>query len=340
MQGSENRKPAVCLGIEGTAHTFGVALVDSSGKTLADVNDFYVPPSGKGIHPRECSQHHSLVAAKLLTKALQDSDVKPDGIDAVAFSQGPGMGPCLRTAATMARALSVFLHMPLIGVNHVVAHIEIGKLVNKAEDPLVLVLSGGTTQILALEEGRYRVFGETLDITAANCLDVFAREAGLHDPKAPWPAYVFDKMADGGESYISLPYTVKGMDLQFSGILTAALAKHREGKYRLEDLCFSLRETVLAMITEVAERALAHTRKAEVLLIGGMAQKARLREMLSIMAEEHEARFLVVPNQYATDNAAMIAWTGILAYKAGQTLTVERSLVKPKWRVDQVSILW
>jgi len=193
---------------------------------------------------------------------------------------------------------------------------------------------------LSLESGRYRIFGETLDITAANCLDVFAREVGLHDPNAPWPAYVFDEMAEKGHSYISLPYTVKGMDLQFSGLLTAALKKYREKRHRLEDLCFSLRETVLAMITEVAERALAHTDKKEVLLIGGMAQKERLREMLSIMAEEHDAKFFTVPRQYAVDNGAMIAWTGILAYQSGVTIEVEKSFVKGRWRVDQVPIPW
>jgi len=330
----------LCLGIEGTAHTFGVGLVNSSGNILAEVNDSYIPQPGKGIIPREAAQHHSNVAGKVLSKALMQSGIKANEIGLIAFSQGPGMGPCLRTAATAARALSVFIKVPLVGVNHIVAHIEIGKLVNRAKDPLILVLSGGTTQILSLEEGRYRIFGETLDITAANCLDVFAREVGLYDPNAPWPAYVFDEMAEKGHSYISLPYTVKGMDLQFSGLLTAALKKYREKKFRLEDLCFSLRETVLAMITEVAERALAHTEKKEVLLIGGMAQKARLREMLSIMAKEHETKFFTVPRQYATDNGAMIAWTGILAYQSGVTIEVEKSFVKPKWRIEDVEIPW
>lgn len=330
----------LCLGIEGTAHTLGVGIVSSRGRILADIKDSLIPPPGKGIHPREASQHHSLVAGKVLRKALEEAGIKPKDLSLIAFSQGPGLGPCLRTVATAARALATFLEVPLIGINHIVAHIEMGKLSTGAKDPLILILSGGTTQILALAEGRYRVFGETLDITIANCFDVFAREVGLYDPKAPWPGPIFDEVASKGKNYIPLPYTVKGMDLQFSGLLTATLRKYREGGHRLEDLCYSLQETALAMVTEVAERALAHTGKREILLTGGFARNKRLQSMLASMASEHEARLHVVQGDFATDNGAMIAWTGLLAYGSGTRTEIEESLVKPRWRVDQVPVTW
>jgi len=335
------RKPEkmLCLGIEGTAHTFGIGIADSEGKVLANKKDSYIPPQGMGIHPREAARHHSEIAHKLLTGALKEAGISAGSISLISFSMGPGMGPCLRTAATMARALSAFLSIPLVGVNHILAHIEIGRLITKAKNPIVLNLSGGTTQIVTYEEGRYRVMGETLDITVANCFDTFAREIGLHDPHSPWPGPVFDECASKGTSYVNLPYTVKGMDVSFSGLLTNALDKAKNG-YKHEDLCFSLQETALAMITEITERALAHTGKTELLLTGGFSRNKRLREKLKIMTEEHDAEFLVVPDEFATDNGAMIAWNGILSYKNGITTPIEKSQVRPSWRVEQIEIPW
>lgn len=330
----------LCLGIEGTAHTFGVGVVSSDGEILGEASSSYIPPSGRGIHPREASQHHSKVAADVLKKALEEAGVKSKEVDVIAFSQGPGLGPCLRATATVARALAAYLGKPLVGVNHLIAHIEVGRLTTGAMDPLVLILSGGTTQLLGYEDGRYRVFGETLDITLANCIDVFAREVGITDPESPWPGPAFDRVAERGRNYIPLPYTVKGMDLQFSGLLTAALKKFKDGDVSLEDLCYSLQETGLAMVVEVAERALAQTGKRELLLTGGFARNKRIREMLSSMVKLHDATLYVVPPKYTTDNGVMIAWTGILAYQCGLTLKVEESFVKPKWRVEEVEAPW
>ncbi|MEM2455118.1 MAG: KEOPS complex N(6)-L-threonylcarbamoyladenine synthase Kae1 [Candidatus Bathyarchaeia archaeon] len=329
----------VCLGIESTADDFGVGIVSFSGKVLANVNSVYIPEKG-GIHPREASRHHATVAGKVIAEAFRRAGVKPKEIDVVAFSQGPGLGPCLRVGATVARALASYLNKPLVGVNHCLAHIEIGKMINRVKDPVTLYVSGGNTIVSAFEAGRYRVFGETLDIAIGNCLDVFAREAGLRpEPGKPLGAVV-EELASKGGKLISLPYTVKGMDLSFSGLLTAAINLLREGKYSLEDLCFSLQEIAFSMLTEVTERALAHTEKREVLLTGGVAANKRLQEMLRVMAEEHDACFSVVPKEYATDNGAMIAWTGILCYKYGLTIPVEKSFVKLKWRLDDVEVPW
>lgn len=329
----------LCLGIEGTAHTLGIGIVNSDGKILANVKDSYIPPFGKGIHPREAAQHHAEVMGKVLKNALRTGNVNPKQLNLIAFSMGPGMGPCLRTAATAARALAIYLNIPLVGVNHIVAHVEIGKLVTGAKDPVILNVSGGTTQIVVFEDGKYRVFGETLDITVANCFDVFAREVGLHDPSSPWLGPKFDETASKGTEYITLPYTVKGMDLSFSGLLTHALTKFKEG-YKTEDLCYSIQETALAMVTEVTERALAHTEKNDLLLTGGFAKNKRLQEMLGTMTEERHAKLYVVPKELATDNGVMIAWTGLLAYRSGITTPVEKSFVKPKWRIEDVEIPW
>jgi len=336
---SKRLNESYCLGIESTADDFSVGISTFDGRILANVISAYVPEEG-GIHPREAARHHAEVASKVLEEAFMKSRIKPHDLSIIAFSQGPGLGPCLRTGATIARALSSYLNIPLVGVNHCIAHIEIGKLETNAKDPVTLYVSGGNTIVAAFDSGRYRVFGETLDIALGNCLDVFAREAGLRQkPGMPFGAVV-EKLASKGTKLISLPYIVKGMDTSYSGLLTAAVNLLKKNVYRLEDLCYSLQETAFSMITEVTERALAHTEKKEVLLTGGVAANKRLQSMIKTVAEEHDARFCVVPSQFAIDNGAMIAWAGVLAYKHGIVTPIERSFVKLRWRLEEVEVPW
>src|SRR5674476_39263 len=228
-----------CLGIESSADDFGVGVATFNGEILANKSDSYIPLEG-GIHPREAARHHAEVADKVLNQALAKAGVKPRELSIIAFSQCPGLGPSLRTGATVARALASYLEIPLVGVNHSVAHIEIGKLKTGAHDPVTLYASGGNTMVTAFESGRYRVFGETLDIALGNCLDVFAREAGLKGKKGLPLGAVVERLAAKGERLVSLPYVVKGMDLSLSGLLTAAVARLHEGKWRREDLWYSL----------------------------------------------------------------------------------------------------
>ena len=328
----------ICLGIESSADDFGIGIATFKGEILANQSDSYIPTEG-GIHPREAARHHADVADKVLNQALTKAKIKPQDLTAIAFSQGPGLGPCLRTGATVARALASYLEVPLVGVNHSVAHIEIGKLKTGAHDPVTLYASGGNTMVTAYESGRYRVFGETLDIALGNCLDVFAREAGLRSRKGLPLGAAVEQLALKGGRLVSLPYVVKGMDLSLSGLLTAATSALHNG-CALEDVCYSLQENAFSMVTEVTERALAHTEKKEVLLTGGVAANKRLQSMLAVIAEEHDARFSVVPLEFATDNGAMIAWTGALAFRYGLVTPLEESFVKLRWRVDKVDVPW
>ncbi len=336
QQPKNNRR--YCLGIESSADDFGVGVATFNGEILSNKSDSYIPAEG-GIHPREAARHHAEVADKVVKEALTSAGIKPHELSVIAFSQGPGLGPSLRTGATVARALASYLEIPLVGVNHSVAHIEIGKLKTGATDPVTLYASGGNTMVTAFEAGRYRVFGETLDIALGNCLDVFAREAGLRHRKGlPLGASV-EQLAVEGKKLVSLPYVVKGMDFSLSGLLTAATAMlHKD--CQIEDLCFSLQEHAFSMVTEVTERALAHTEKKEVLLTGGVAANNRLQSMLGVISKEHDAAFKVVPLEFATDNGAMIAWTGILAYTHGLTTPLAESFVRLRWRVDKVDVPW
>ncbi|MCL2359577.1 MAG: N(6)-L-threonylcarbamoyladenine synthase Kae1 [Nitrososphaerota archaeon] len=340
-----------CLGIESSADDFGVGITDFRGAILANQSEGYLPKEG-GIHPREAARHHGDVAPSVLQQALNTAGIKAHELSCIAFSQGPGLGPSLRTGATIARALASYLDLPLVGVNHSVAHIEIGKLTTGAHDPLTLYASGGNTLVTAYTTGRYRIFGETLDIALGNCLDVFGREAGLKAKKGLPIGAAIEQLAQKSQRLIPLPYVVKGMDLSLSGLLTAATTtlqqQHNSNlpdqicldDYSLADVCYSLQEHAFSMVCEVTERALAHTEKKEVLLTGGVAANKRLQTMLSIIASEHNAQFSVVPKQYATDNGAMIAWTGTLAYKHGLTTPIPQSMVKLRWRVDKVDVPW
>jgi N6-L-threonylcarbamoyladenine synthase/protein kinase Bud32 len=328
-----------CLGVESTADDMSIGISTFDGEILANIIDAYLPEEG-GIHPREAARHHADVADKVLREAFLKSGLKPGDLSVIAFSQGPGLGPCLRTGATMARALAVYLGVPLVGVNHCIAHVEVGKLKTGVEDPVTLYVSGGNTMVVAFDSGRYRVFGETLDIALGNCLDVFAREAGLRQRLGmPFGAVVEGLAAEGGR-LVALPYSVKGMDISLSGLLTAVVGVLRKGECRLEDLCFSLQETAFSMVTEVTERALAHTEKKEVLLTGGVAANKRLQSMIGSVAAEHGAKFVAVPGEFAIDNGAMIAWTGVLAYKHGLVTPVDRSFVRLRWRPEEVDVPW
>lgn len=324
----------ICLGIEGTAHTAGIGIVDDSGNVLANVIKM-VGGESKGIHPREAANHHAKEMPSLIDKAIEEAGLRYDNIDLIAFSQGPGLGPCLRTAATAARALSLSLDRPIIGVNHCVAHLEIGRKIAGCNDPVLLYASGGNTQVIAFAGGKYRVFGETLDIGIGNMLDKFGREMGLEFPSGP----KIERLAKGGRELLDLPYSVKGMDVAFSGILTATLQLRKKGA-RLEDLCFSLQETCFSMLVEVTERAMAHVEKEEVLLGGGVVQNKRLQEMVRIMSEERRARMFVPPDRLCIDNGAMIAWTGILMHQSGIRMSIDETTVRQRFRTDEVEGVW
>lgn len=328
----------ISLGIEGTAHSIGVGIVkkiDDKCKVLSNVIKVYKPEKG-GIHPREAANHHALYIADLIKESVRKARVDFSEVDLVSFSKGPGLGPCLRTAATAARALSLTLNKPVMGVNHCVAHLEIGRgILDDCDDPVLLYTSGANTQVIAFAEGRYRVFGETLDIGIGNCLDKFGRIVGLEFPAGP----KIEKLALKGSRYLDLPYSIKGMDIAFSGLLTAAEQYYKKGE-RLEDICYSIQETTFAALTEVTERAMAHTEKNQVLLGGGVAANLRLRDMVKTMAEERGASFFVPSKDLCIDNGAMIAWLGILMYESGIRMSIENSFIDQRFRTDMVDVTW
>lgn len=323
----------ISLGIEGTAEKTGVGIVDDEGNILGMAGKQLFPEKG-GIHPRIAAEHHAKWIPQLIPQAVEEAGISYNDIDLISFSQGPGLGPALRIVATSARTLALSLNKPIIGVNHCIGHVEIGKLDTGAVNPVSLYVSGGNSQVIAFESGRYRIFGETLDIAIGNCLDHFGRETGLGHPGGP----VIEKLAKSG-SYVDLPYVVKGMDFSFSGLLSAALREHEKGT-AIEDICYSLQETAFAMLVEVTERALSHTQKDEVMLCGGVSANTRLREMINTMAVEHGAKFYMPQMKLCGDNGVMIAWLGLLMHNQFGPMDIKDTGIIQRFRTDEVDIPW
>ena len=318
------------LGIEGTAWAASAAVHDTATDETWIRTDAYQPESG-GIHPREASEHMSEAVPAVVEEVLKGAD---GPLDAVAFSRGPGLGPCLRIVGTAARALAGSWAVPLVGVNHMIAHAEIGRHRSGFVDPVCLNASGANAHLLGYRDGRYRVLGETMDTGVGNAVDKFARHLGWDHPGGP----KVEARARGGD-YLDLPYVVKGMDFSFAGVSSAAQDAVDDGE-TVADVCRGLQETVFAQLTEVAERALALTGRDELVLGGGVGQNERLREMLATMCAERGAEFFAPDPRFLRDNAGMIAVLGAKMAAAGETVAIEESAVDANFRPDQVPVRW
>ena len=340
----------ICLGIESTAHTIGVGICEIGGelsrgkmakagsgagiRVLANAKRLYRPPAGTGIIPRVAADHHSEFFSPVLHEALSTAGVSMREVDLFAFSRGPGIGQCLRVSCAAAKFLASRQNRPILGINHCHAHLEISRGLLGMQDPLYVYVSGANTQIITENRGkkpaqRFLVLGETLDMGLGNLFDVFAREAAFPYPHGSEVA----RLAQEGE-YFQLPYTVKGMNFAFAGLLTSAV--RAIGKHSTEDICRSLMETSFAEICEASERALCLTGKTEVTVCGGVAQNERFCEMLSEVCKEQGARFGVVAPEFNADNGAMIAYAALSEWKRGKREKLEGLAPDGYWRIDQV----
>ncbi|RDD47043.1 putative tRNA N6-adenosine threonylcarbamoyltransferase [Trichoplax sp. H2] len=295
------------IGFEGSANKLGIGII-RDGKVLSNVRHTYITPPGQGFQPRDTAKHHRDHILSVLRKALDNADVTPDEIDCVCYTKD----------------------------------IEMGRLVTGADNPTVLYVSGGNTQVIAYLMNRYRIFGETIDIAVGNCLDRFARVLKLSND--PSPGYNIEQMAKRGKKFIELPYTVKGMDVSFSGILSyiedIAQKKLDGGECTPEDLCFSLQETLFAMLVEITERAMAHCGSNEVLIVGGVGCNERLQQMMREMVEERGATLCATDERYCIDNGAMIAQAGWEMFSSGQVTPFNETWCTQRYRTDEVLVTW
>lgn len=334
----------ISIGFEGSANKIGIGIM-RDGDVLANPRKTYITPPGEGFKPSDTARHHSSVILDLIDQALEEAKIKHSDIDIVCYTKGPGMGAPLVSTAIVARTVAQLWSKPLIPVNHCIAHIEMGRLVTGATNPTILYVSGGNTQVIAFSRGKYRIFGETIDIAIGNFLDRVARLIKLSND--PSPGYNIEQLAKGGEKLIDLPYQIKGMDVTLSGILT--LIERSVDKwlsvdqFTEADLCMSVQETMFAMLVETVERAMALTNSKEVLLVGGVGCNERLQEMMNVMAEERGAILCATDERFCIDNGAMIAHTGALMYKSGYRQDLnnwKETAITQRFRTDEVEVTW
>ncbi|XP_059613100.1 probable tRNA N6-adenosine threonylcarbamoyltransferase [Phlebotomus argentipes] len=336
----------IAIGFEGSANKLGVGIV-KDGEVIVNVRRTYITPPGEGFLPRETAQHHRGKIIELLKEALRDAKMSYEDIDVVCYTKGPGMAPPLLTVAIVARTVAQLWNKPILGVNHCIGHIEMGRLITRAQNPTVLYVSGGNTQVIAYSRKRYRIFGETIDIAVGNCLDRFARIIKLSND--PSPGYNIEQLAKKGQKLLPLPYSVKGMDVSFSGILSYierhAVPQKTPGRKTVEqwspeDLCFSLQETLFAMLVETTERAMAHCGSGEVLIVGGVGCNERLQEMMGVMCQERGARLFATDERFCIDNGVMIAHAGAEMFRSGTRMPWREATVTQRFRTDDVEVSW
>ncbi|KAL8914081.1 MAG: hypothetical protein Q9171_001196 [Xanthocarpia ochracea] len=347
----------IAIGLEGSANKLGVGVIlhppkGGSAQILANIRHTFVSPPGEGFLPKDTAKHHRTWIVRLIKQALREAGVTIDDVDCICYTKGPGMGAPLQSVAVSARMLSLLWDKELVGVNHCIGHIEMGREITGAQNPVVLYVSGGNTQVIAYASQRYRIFGEALDIAVGNCLDRFARTLNISND--PAPGYNIEQMAKGGRHLLDLPYTVKGMDCSFSGILAsidilaAKLEKDAAGwkdditreVITREDLCFSLQETIFAMLVEITERAMAHVGSNQVLIVGGVGCNERLQQMMGMMAKDRGGSVFATDERFCIDNGIMIAHAGLLAYRTGFVTALMDSTCTQRFRTDEVLIKW
>lgn len=327
----------IVIGFEGSANKLGIGIMKDN-QILCNERITYVTPPGTGFVPSETGKHHRHKVLNLLKKSLEVANIKISDVEVVCYTKGPGMACPLTFVATVARTIAFFLDKPLVPVNHCVAHIEMGRFITGSENPTLMYVSGGNTQIIAFKDGRYRIFGETMDIAIGNCLDRVGRLLNLDN--SPCTAYHVEKYALMGKKYIKIPYVVKGMDVSFSGILSHCKTIKINEKQDEYDLCYSLQETVFAMIVEVMEKVMVYTKSNEALIVGGVGCNERLQQMVGDMVKQRNGKFYFTDERFCIDNGLMIAYTGMLMHKNGYVLDYGCSGCTQRFRTDSVEITW
>ncbi|XP_043382832.1 probable tRNA N6-adenosine threonylcarbamoyltransferase isoform X2 [Chelonia mydas] len=315
--------PAVTvLGLEGSANKVGTGLV-RDGQVLSNPRRTFVPAPGQGFLPGQTARHHQGCVLALLQEALQEAGLESADVDCVAYTKGPGMGAPLVTVAVVARTLAQLWNKPLLGVNHCVGHIEMGRLITGAQNPTVLYVSGGNTQVIAYSERRYRIFGETIDIAVGNCLDRFARVLKISND--PSPGYNIEQMAK--KRWLTRCWHQENAPQRISASLSRRHSsrcwwRSRSGPWRTA----AHRRPSSWAVSAVRART-----------VGG---NMRLQEMMQIMCAERGAKLFATDERFCIDNGAMIAQAGWEMFRTGQVTQLEDSWITQRYRTDEVEVTW
>lgn len=338
---TEVTMPLITLGIESSCDETGIALYQMGRGLLAHTLHTQVAMHSEygGVVPELASRDHVRRIIPLLRQVMHEADVSLAQVDAIAYTQGPGLGGALLVGASVANALAYALDIPVIGIHHLEGHLLSPLLSDPApEFPFVaLLVSGGHTQLMRVDGvGQYTLLGETLDDAAGEAFDKSAKLLGLGYPGGPALA----KLAASGRSgQFKLPRPMLhsgNLNFSFSGLKTAVLTLVRQSdnnKQTRADIACATQEAIIDVLAHKARAALAQTGLSQLVVAGGVGANQLLRDRLNEDIGKRNGKVFYPNLQFCTDNGAMIAFAGALRFKQQEGNQDYRFNVKPRWNL-------
>lgn len=314
------------LGIETSCDETAVAIVKNGTEIISNVVASQIESHKRfgGVVPEIASRHHVEQITVVLEEAFHRAQYTWDDIDAIAVTEGPGLVGALLIGVNAAKALSFAKQKPLVGVHHIAGHIYANRLESEFQFPLLsLIVSGGHTELVLMKShGEYEVIGETRDDAAGEAYDKVARMLNLPYPGGPQ----IDRLAANGQASIDFPraWLENGSyDFSFSGLKSSVINKIHNAKQRGEvlkdeDVAASFQASVVEVLTTKAVRAAKQYQVKQVIVAGGVAANRGLRSALQEEFSRIAIPLLIPPLDLCTDNAAMIAAAGTIAYEQGR----------------------
>lgn len=335
----------ITLGIESSCDETGIALYQMGRGLLAHALHTQIAMHSEygGVVPELASRDHVQRVIPLIRQVMREADVSLGQLDAIAYTQGPGLGGALLVGASVANSLAYALDIPTIGIHHLEGHLLSPLLSDPApEFPFVaLLVSGGHTQLMRVDGvGRYELLGETVDDAAGEAFDKSAKLLGLGYPGGPALA----KLADAGRPGIyKLPRPMLhsgNLDFSFSGLKTAVLTLVRQSDLNEQtraDIACATQEAIIDVLAHKARAALVQTGLTQLVVAGGVGANRLLRERLTRDIEKRGGRVFYPDLEFCTDNGAMIAFAGALRLAERQGSKDYRFNVKPRWNLTEIT---
>ena len=338
----------IVLGVESSCDETGLALYDTERGLLSHALHSQVAMHEEygGVVPELASRDHVKRAIPLLEKILLDSGLPLSAIDAIAYTQGPGLAGALLVGASIANGLALALGKSVLGVHHLEGHLLSPMLSKNApEFPFVaLLVSGGHTQLMRVDGvGEYTLLGETLDDAAGEAFDKSAKLLGLGYPGGP----AISRLAEHGDpSVYALPRPMlhsKNCDFSFSGLKTAVLTlvKNHPGELNENDkanIARSFVDAIVDVLVAKCQTALKETGLKRLVIAGGVGANSQLREGLNSAARKKHFQVFYPELELCTDNGAMIAFAGALRLQRNPNAASHDYgfTVKPRWPLHEL----
>jgi N6-L-threonylcarbamoyladenine synthase len=332
------------LGIETSCDETGIALYDDSLGLMADLlySQIDVHKAYGGVVPELASRDHIRKCLPMIDQILAQTETKPDQIDAIAYTEGPGLIGALLVGASIAKSLALAWNIPAIGIHHMEGHLQATQLTETpTQYPFVaLLVSGGHTQLMACSQpGEYEILGESMDDAAGEAFDKVAKMLGLGYPGGPQVAALATHGAKG-RFHFPRPMTQKpGLNFSFSGLKTHTMNTLRALKDPSDqdraDIARAFEDAVVETIKIKCTRALAQTGYPTLVLAGGVSANTSLRASLQALSQSLQVAVSYPDLKFCTDNGAMIAIAGLLRRSQWQHDNHE-IIARPRWPMTEL----